>query len=192
MVLVRSRNALFEAVIRALKRGDIPVAGADRLVLMDHIAVMDLVALARFTLLPEDDLTLATVLKTPLIGLDDDAPDPPRARRARDRCGAPCARPPRPTPASARRGDRLRGWIDDAAFKTPFAFFADVLSRDGGRRAFLARLGQEAADALDEFSVPPPISRGRRRRASRGSWPGWRPRDPRSSATWTSPGTRSA
>jgi ATP-dependent helicase/nuclease subunit A len=150
MVLVRSRNALFEAVIRALKRENVPVAGADRLVLMDHIAVMDLVALARFTLLPADDLTLATVLKTPLIGLDDDhlielAP----GRRGslwealRERA--------RSDPAFRNAHDRLRAWIDEAGFKTPFAFFAGVLARDGGRRAFLARLGHEAADALDEF-----------------------------------------
>ena len=59
-------------MIRALKEQHIPVAGADRLDLMNHIAVMDLCALGRAALLPEDDLTLAIVLKSPLIGLGDD------------------------------------------------------------------------------------------------------------------------
>ena len=72
LILVRRRGALFEAIIRALKNEDIPVAGADRLVLTEHIAVMDLMVLADALLLPEDDLALATVLKSPLFGLDDD------------------------------------------------------------------------------------------------------------------------
>ena len=50
----------------------LPIAGADRLTLTEHIAVMDLMALGRVMLLPEDDLSLAAVLKSPLIGLDED------------------------------------------------------------------------------------------------------------------------
>ena len=55
LVLVRRRGPLFEAIIRALKNASIPVAGADRLVLTEHIAVMDLMALADTLLLPDDD-----------------------------------------------------------------------------------------------------------------------------------------
>src|SRR5439155_1237660 len=72
LVLVRQRGPLFEAIIRALKDLQVAVAGADRLVLTEHIAVMDLLALADALLLPDDDLTLATVLKSPLFGLDED------------------------------------------------------------------------------------------------------------------------
>ena len=72
LVLVRQRGPLFEAIIRALKNEGIDVAGADRLVLTEHIAVMDLLALADAILLPEDDLALATVLKSPLFGLSED------------------------------------------------------------------------------------------------------------------------
>ena len=72
MILVRSRNAFFEAMVRALKAAGLKAAGADRLTLKDHIAVMDLIAAGRAALLPDDDLTLASVLKSPLIGLDED------------------------------------------------------------------------------------------------------------------------
>ena len=48
------------------------MAGADRLVLTEHIAVMDLMALADALLLPDDDLALAGVLKSPLFGLTDE------------------------------------------------------------------------------------------------------------------------
>ena len=68
LVLVRQRGELFEAIIRALKQENVEVAGADRLVLTEHIAVMDLMALADALLLPQDDLALATVLRSPLFG----------------------------------------------------------------------------------------------------------------------------
>ena len=72
LVLVRQRGPLFEAIIRALKDIQVPVAGADRLILTEHIAVMDLMALADALLLPDDDLALAAVLKSPLFDLNDD------------------------------------------------------------------------------------------------------------------------
>ena len=59
-------------MISALKARGIKVAGADRLMLTDQIAVQDLMALGDFLCLPEDDLALASVLKSPLFGLDDD------------------------------------------------------------------------------------------------------------------------
>ncbi len=74
MVLVRQRGSLFEAIIRALKNEGVEVAGADRLVLTEHIAVMDLMALADALLLPHDDLALAAVLRSPLFGFSDQEP----------------------------------------------------------------------------------------------------------------------
>src|SRR5215469_1395103 len=71
LVLVRRRNPFVGALVRALKERDVPVAGVDRMVLADQLAVQDLVALAQFLLLPTDDLTLATVLKSPLYGFDE-------------------------------------------------------------------------------------------------------------------------
>ena len=72
LVLVRQRGPLFEAIIRALKKAGVAVAGADRLVLTEHIAVMDLMALADCLLLPDDDLALASVLRSPLFGLSEE------------------------------------------------------------------------------------------------------------------------
>ena len=73
MVLVRRRNEFVGELLRALKQRGVPVAGADRLVLTEQLAVQDLVALGRFLLLPEDDLTLAAVLKSPLFDIDEEA-----------------------------------------------------------------------------------------------------------------------
>ena len=68
MVLVRNRNAFFDAVIRNLKNNGVAVAGADRLKLKEAIAVKDMMSLAKFVLLPSDDLSLAEVLKGPFFG----------------------------------------------------------------------------------------------------------------------------
>src|SRR5690606_15981718 len=72
LILVRSRNAFVPLLSRELKRLDIPVSGVDRMVLNDQLAVQDMLALAEFALLPEDDLTLATILKSPLIGWNEE------------------------------------------------------------------------------------------------------------------------
>ncbi|KPL54044.1 hypothetical protein ABB55_19015 [Prosthecomicrobium hirschii] len=85
LILVRKRGAFVEAMNRVLKERGIPAAGADRLRLTDHIAIEDLVALGRVVLLPEDDLSLATVLKSPLIGLSEEQLYRVASRRENDR-----------------------------------------------------------------------------------------------------------
>ena len=72
LILVRSRNDLFDALIESLKQEDVPVAGADRLRLLDNLGVQDCLNLIRFALQPKDDLTLAEILRGPFCGLIDD------------------------------------------------------------------------------------------------------------------------
>jgi ATP-dependent helicase/nuclease subunit A len=148
MILVRTRNAFFEAMIRALKAADVKVAGADRLKLKDHIAVMDLIAAGRAALLPDDDLTLASALKSPLIGFDDDALLKLAAGRGGSLADALRAADDGPAIKASRR---LAAWRERAKALSPFAFFARLLGEDGGRRALIGRLGLEAADPIDEF-----------------------------------------
>jgi len=150
LILVRRRGNAFDAVIQALKHAGIPVAGADRLKLTEHIAIIDLMNLADALLLPQDDLALATVLKSPLFGLNDDD----LFTLAWQRKGS--LREALVQHASIdekfeRVLKRLRQCERRATDETPFAFFAWLLGGDGGRRRILARLGHEANDALDEF-----------------------------------------
>ena len=151
LVLVNRRGALFEAIIRALKNAGIPVAGADRLVLTEHIAVMDLMVLADALLLPQDDLALATVLKSPLFGFDDDdifALAYDRGAKSLRRALIGKSAGNKKFAAALTRLDELSR---RARNDTPFAFYARLLGAERGRERFLARLGHEAADALDEF-----------------------------------------
>jgi ATP-dependent helicase/nuclease subunit A len=149
LVLVRQRGSLFEAIIRALKNERVEVAGADRLVLTEHMAVMDLMALADALLLPHDDLALASVLRSPLFGFSDQDLFDVAADRGRKTLRSALAEY-----SGAKFNDassRLEALEVVARRQTPFVFFADVLGAGGGRRRFLARLGLEANDALDEF-----------------------------------------
>ena len=72
IVLVRARDLFVTALNRSLKDRGIAVAGADRLAITDHIAVLDLIALGQVMLTPEDDLSLAAVLKSPLFGVSEE------------------------------------------------------------------------------------------------------------------------
>ena len=150
LVLVRRRGNAFDAVIQALKHANVPVAGADRLKLTEHIAAIDLMNLADALLLPQDDLALAVALKSPLFGLTDDD----LFKLAWQRRGSLRAA------LSARAA--TDGLLRDALWRleqcerrvvnaTPFAFYSWLLGGDGGRARILNRLGHEANDALDEF-----------------------------------------
>src|SRR5215471_516463 len=149
MILVRRRNAFAEEMIRQLMVRGIPVAGADRMVLMNEIVVADLVALGRFALLPEDDLNLATLLKSPLVGLsEDDLFDLARPREGRlwDELRA--------RQDEKRDFARAHAFLAEARaqadFVAPFEFYARLLGK-GLRRQLVARFGTEGADAIDEF-----------------------------------------
>ena len=67
LILFRTRSALFDILISELRKAGIPVAGADRLKLSENIAILDIMALVQFVLLPDDDYSLACVLKSPLV-----------------------------------------------------------------------------------------------------------------------------
>lgn len=149
LILVRERGSFAEAQVRALKKLGINVAGADRMVLTDQMAVMDLLAAGRFAVLPEDDLSLAELLKSPLVGLDEDA----LFDLAYGRKGGLWAE------LRSRRAERddfarahviLAELLARADTVPPYEFYAGLL-RDGGRQAFLARLGADAEDPIDEF-----------------------------------------
>ncbi len=148
LILVRQRGPLFEAIIRSLKAAGIQVAGADRMVLLDHIAVMDLIALADALLLPEDDLALASVLKSPLFGLSEEDLFAIAHNRGRQSLRAALLRKADEFAETAKTLEEL---TDAALHDTPFAFYARLLGAGGGRKRILARLGPEASDALDEF-----------------------------------------
>ncbi len=151
MVLLPRRGILQDLLIRELKRLQVPVAGADRLGLTDEIAVMDLVALGDALLLPEDDLTLAAVLRSPLFGLDEED----LFELAHERGATALFERLRAFRHTSRhfneayeRFSELLGQVD---FAPPFEFYARLLGAGGGRRRLLERLGPAAAEPIEAF-----------------------------------------
>ncbi len=150
LVLVRNRRPFAGAMVAALKARGIAVAGADRMHLTDQIAVQDLITLGDFLTLPEDDLALATILKSPLFDLDDDdlmAIAPARKGALWSAVIDRAKSDARFRPAA----DTLKRWRSDADYLPPFEFFAKILDSDGARAKLLRRLGPDAADPIDEF-----------------------------------------
>lgn len=153
LILARKRGAAFEAVIRALKERGVAVAGQDRIDIGSHIAVLDLIAAGRAALLPQDDLTLATALKSPLVGLTEDELFSLAANRqdkealveAIDRHAS------EGNLAAQKARTALDSWRVVAREFGPFGFYATLLGYMGGRAQLVARLGTEAGDAIDAF-----------------------------------------
>jgi ATP-dependent helicase/nuclease subunit A len=150
LVLVRKRVPFAPALVTALKARGVPVAGADRLMLTEQIAVQDLMALGDVLMLPDDDLALAAVLKSPLFGLDD----ADLMALAHGREGSLWQQLQVRTANGdllAQAAEKLRRWRDWAEVRPPFEFYSGVLDHEGGRARMLTRLGTEAADAIDEL-----------------------------------------
>ena len=147
MVLVQRRNAFMDDFIRACKQIGVNIAGADKIKLLEHIAVQDLISLAKFLLLPEDDLSLAEVLKSPLFGLDDDD----LMQLCIDRGTTALWQRLKANSKYAPATETLSALLAKADYIRPFELFSYVLSVYGGRQKFVARLGKETEDALDEF-----------------------------------------
>ena len=150
LILVRRRGKLFDAMLQGLKRAHVPVAGADRLKLTEHIAIIDLMSLADAILLPTDDLSLAVALKSPLFGITEDQLFKLAHGRTRSLRRA-LAEHASTDAAFKAAHDRLVACEAIAADASPFAFYSWLLGKDRGRSRILGRLSHEANDALDEF-----------------------------------------
>ena len=151
MVLVRRSTGFVEELVRQLKKLKIAVAGVDRMILSEQLAIMDLMALGQVLLLPEDDLTLATVLKGPLIGLSEDELFKLAYDRGEKRLWDALS-------AHAGAEDRfgaahklLAALMAKTDYLTPAELFGHILVALDGRRKLLIRLGADADDPIDEF-----------------------------------------
>jgi ATP-dependent helicase/nuclease subunit A len=151
MILVRSRTELASLIVARLYAQHVPVAGIDRLHLHKPLAVKDLLAAIGFAVQPLDDLNLASLLVSPLIGWDQDQ----LYSLAHGRSGRLW------TELATRREERqhwseahaiLSSWLRQADYVTPARFLEAILSGPlDGRRKLLKRLGEAARDPIAEL-----------------------------------------
>lgn len=150
MILVYHRDELPGLLIRKFKAADIRVAGIDRLKLQEYIAIMDLVALGNFILLPEDDLNLATLLKTPLINLDEESLFNLAYNRKGSLWESLKEKANNDKKLSAAHAF-LSSLLEQTKHLSPFELYNHVLDVKDGRKKFISRLGEEVKDPFNEF-----------------------------------------
>ncbi|MGJ5617727.1 double-strand break repair helicase AddA [Sulfitobacter sp. MF3-043] len=146
LILVQRRSPLFSEIIRACKAADLPIAGADRLKVGAELAVKDLAALLSFLTTPDDDLALATALKSPLFGWDEQSLFDLTHRRTEDRVWQSLRKRTEEFPETIAVLRDLRAQVD---FLRPYDLIERILTRHRGRAKLLARLGPEAEDGIN-------------------------------------------
>jgi ATP-dependent helicase/nuclease subunit A len=150
MILVRRRRDLAARIVARLQALHVPVAGVDRFALTQPLAVQDLIAAMRFAVQPLDDLNLAALLVSPLLGWTQDDLYARTAKRGRAAIWEHLRAHEDAMPPATMAA--LRALLGMADFTTPFRFLETVLSGPiDGRRKLYARLGREARDPIDEL-----------------------------------------
>jgi ATP-dependent helicase/nuclease subunit A len=155
MILLPRRGGMMQALTQALKQHDVPVSGIDRLLIREHIAVMDILALARFTLLPEDDYNLACVLKSPLLSWPIDMTESWLFdlchNRQHQSLWEQLQAMGGSRPEFAAAAQDLKTILNFTGTHTPHEFFSAVLYQQGGMNRLLARLGTECVEPIAEL-----------------------------------------
>ena len=151
MILMRSRNAFVGQLVKALKSNNIPVSGVDRMALTEELAVEDLLAAAQFSLLPDDDLTLACLLKSPFVSWSDDD----LFEIAYNRNGSLWSSLKEKEEHSSIT-DWLNNLIQTSGDQSPYEFLNSILqnkcpSKQSGLQALKSRLGYECLDPIEEL-----------------------------------------
>lgn len=142
LILTQKRQPLVQPLLRALQRRKVPVAGLDRIILSKHLAVKDLLALARWCASTHDDLALAQVLRSPLLGWSDEQLRAIAVGRGKLRLWNKLEGTP--------EAGMLQRWRY-AAQGNAYEFLTTVLEVDDARRRFVARFGSEVHEILDEL-----------------------------------------
>jgi len=152
MILMRTRTPFIDQLVKALKSKKIPVSGVDRMVLNNQLIIQDLCAAASFALLPDDDLSLACLLKSPFIGFDDETLE----TIAYGRDGS-LWQSLKNNKAYVSIIEWLENLIKNAALQSPFDFITALYqspcpaSPKSGLIALKQRLGNEIIEPLNEF-----------------------------------------
>ena len=151
LVLVRSRGELASLIVARLFTAGVPVAGVDRLHLHEPLAVQDLLAAVKFAVQPNDDLSLACLLVSPLVGWDQEQ----LRALAYGRKGSlwrELRQRARENETFGAAHEALLELLRIADFTRPSVFLETILSGPmQGRRKLYSRLGMAARDPVDEL-----------------------------------------
>jgi ATP-dependent helicase/nuclease subunit A len=149
MFLLRSRGDIASLLVAQLHERGVPVAGVDRLRLLQPLVVQDLLAVIRFVLQPHDDLSLACLLVSPIFGWSQEGLL--LHGYAKDREGS-LWQHLRNEKDLAEDIATLREMLSIADFTTVYHFLEQILSGPiGARRKLVSRLGSEVLVPIEEM-----------------------------------------
>lgn len=148
LILLRRRSPLFHAIIKELKKNQLAVSGADSFKIKQELAVCDILSLLHFTLLPEDDLSLAEALRAPLFNLSEQDLFTLAHGRGDKTLWQVLQNRRDEFPAAYAI---LTDLLARADYLRPYEMIERILIHHGARSKMIARLGDEIEDALDEL-----------------------------------------
>ena len=144
MILVQRRGNLMDKIIKYLQKAQIPVAGQDRILLTNNIAIQDLMALARFLCLPLDDFSLACALKSPLFNLnDDDLFD------LTHKSTVSLWQSLQNNSKYTHICEQLKKWLNLVDYSRSYEIFSTILAQHS--KSFTQTMGETIIEILDEF-----------------------------------------
>ncbi len=145
LILVQRRNQLFHEIIRACKTAELDIAGADRLLVAAELGVKDLTALLKYLATPEDDLSLASALRSPLFGISEAQLFDLAYGRGRKTLRQVLEDRQSEFP---KIYETLKDLRDEADFLRPYELLERILTKHHGRARIAARLGPEAEEGI--------------------------------------------
>lgn len=151
LILLKQRSSFVTSLIRELRKQNIPVAGADRFLLTDHLAAQDLMVLGEFLLQPLDDLALATLLRSPFIALSEENLESLCVNREEKSLWGALLEKASTHEIYQTAVDWLKSILSKQDYLPPYELYSFALHTMGGKKKLLTRLTLEAEDTIHEF-----------------------------------------
>lgn len=159
MILVQRRGQLTLPMVNELKRRNIDVAGQDRIILPEFPLIRDMLNLVRWCINMADDYSLCCVLKSPFFYLTEadifnlckSKNDINSARKKTDSTATPISIFEILKDMHCDIYKTLHEIHLMAQYMPPYTFFSELLNKRGYRQKFIAALGNQIIDPLEEF-----------------------------------------
>lgn len=153
MILLQSRSPLYHEMIRALGRERVPIAGPDKMSLLEDQGVLDLLSFMRAVLLLSDDLSLAETLKSPFFGIDDEALFHIAYGRGKKSLWDTLKTKAKNNPAYQEIVSAIQSAQKIARYEGPFSFLNYLLDsgKPSGREKLIQRLTYACLEPINEL-----------------------------------------
>jgi ATP-dependent helicase/nuclease subunit A len=152
LILLEKRTELMANLKKMLKSEGLPVAAKEETPLTEYLGVMDLIALGRFLLAPDDDYSLACVLKSPLVnegqGITEEELQTLASAREGSLWQSLCQRASEKEVFRAVENE-LRQLLNQVDWRSPYGLYAPIIQKC--RSSFIQRMGFEYDEILDAF-----------------------------------------